>query len=549
MKIQIELNGQPTTFEVPEGMDPQDYANQVEDRHYGQEQYSAASDSDLENFQAGMGQGMANIGRQAGNMVGMKGFDDEALARSADLDSDLLDTTAGAGGALVGEIAATLPLSAGVAAGGRAVAGASRLPKALRAAGASTPAQIAVEGAGMGALVGGPDNRIGGAVGGAALGGTLGYGGRLAKNVATKPWVKKSKAALDTEAMTGKAIPLSQSADPIESGLWKQIYEGWVANMPGPGNKLRKQYGEAVQDFREFVVEEAAPPTPFGPDLTINTADDMQDIMGKLIKSWDEAYDFGFKTAPVVMFKETLKPSKYWKKLKPAGALSPKAGEELTGAQVLSLKKDIQSAINELPAKESYKKADLIKYKNSLDDLLKQNFNPTGKGKGQWAQELDRYHKLEPYYKKYQDVLSAAAKDPASLFTPKQLLSSTNKRAGKKGGVSGHGALNKEAKPATEALKDFPSRQGIFQSMAAVGGASSAVGGILGGLVGGPMGAVAGLGVPYALARVLARPGTQKLLAGETRGQKGLNKWMQKHRGGTNAAAKIASRAAVGTAY
>ena len=106
-------------------------------------------------FRAGVGQGMVNIGRQAGNLVGLKS--DEALQDAAGLDRALLDTGAGKAGSIVGEIAATAPVG-GLAAGGARALGA----KALLAG--------ATEGAVQGGLTAGPGGRLGGAAAGAGMG-------------------------------------------------------------------------------------------------------------------------------------------------------------------------------------------------------------------------------------------------------------------------------------------------------------------------------------------------------------------------------------------
>lgn len=509
--ITMQLEGQPVTMQVPEGMDPRAYAEQVGARHAEQEQYSAASDSGVENFQAGIGRGLSNVGRNAVNMLpygdNIDGFSDEDLAGKKELDSDLLDTGAGQAGNFVGELAATAPLGGigTLGAKGAAAVGAKGLAKAA----GSTAGRVITEGAATGALLADPGERLGGAATAGAFSAGAGGVGKVLKKVMTKPWVSKTAAATDLEGMTGKSIPLSQSAEP---GVVKQIYEGIVANMPGSSQKLRGQYDHALQDFREYIVEEASPP---GVDRVIGLGDNMQDAMGKLREKWDDVYNFSFKEAPVVLFDDVFTPPKIWNKLKPKGAPDLKPGQQVTGQHLLTLKDDLQNVINDIPRTDHRMSDQLIKFKNSINGVLKENFNPSGKGKGGWADEFKRFEELTPSYTKYLDLKSAAkkAENLASEFTPKQLLKATSARAGKEG-LEGGGALNKEAAAAVKALEPFSSKAGIFQTTAALGLAS----GIMGTIAGTGIGA-ATAAVPIAISRGLASPKVQRAIAGELPGQ------------------------------
>ena len=90
MKIKMNLGGQSIKLSVPEGMDPGEYAEQVAERYASQEDYSAASESGLENFRAGIGRGIVNPLRQIGNIAGA--ISDEEMAQYDTQDKDLLDT-------------------------------------------------------------------------------------------------------------------------------------------------------------------------------------------------------------------------------------------------------------------------------------------------------------------------------------------------------------------------------------------------------------------------------------------------------------------------
>lgn len=503
MKIQIELSGTPVTLQVPEGMDPAEYAEQVEAQHMGQEQYSAASDSGMENFRAGIGQGMVNIGRQVGNVAGL--IPDEEMAQYKARDQDLMDTGAGQAGAFVGEMAATLPLGAGAASGASRLAGkvAPVLGKAL-----ARPAAIAaLDNAATGALTAGPGNRLEGAATGAAISGAMSGAGRVLKRTLMQPWVKKTQEALDLENMTGHSIPLSQSAEP---GVWKKIYEGLVANIPGAEGKLRGQYDKALQDFREYVVEEATPPG-VGRIPQVG-AHDMQQIMGDLQKAWSDKYaSFTINQYPIKYDVDT--PREIYKRMPVVNKGIPKKGDVVLAENLMSLRNDVQNIIDELPPKESALARKLMAYKDSLWNNIKADIDPSGKGRGAGGKELKEYEALDPYYKKFKDVLGAAQKaiGKNSEFSPEQLAKASNERAGA-AGVAGGGGFSREARLGSEALKSFPSRSGVFQSAAAMGMTGAAIGATA---VGGPVGGALTLAAPIVLGRALASKRTQRALAGE----------------------------------
>jgi hypothetical protein len=536
MKIKINLSGTPVTLQVPDGMDPGEFAEQVEARHMGQEDYSAASDSGFENFAAGLAQGPANIGRQIGNVVGA--ISDEDMAQYKSRDQDLLDTGAGQAGSLVGEIAASAPVGLGVARGASSLAGrvAPRLAKAL----ANPAAVAALDNAATGALVAGPGNRAEGAVKGAAISGVMSGAGKVLKRAVMQPWVNKTAEAKALENMTGHSIPLSQSAEP---GIWKQIYEGLVSNIPGSGGKLRGQYEKALQDFREYVVEEATPP---GMNRIPKVGShDMQRIMGDLQQAWDNKYQsFTINQYPIKYDVDT--PREIYKRMPSVNRGIPKKGNVVLAEDLMALRTDVQKIIDELPPKEDALARKLMAYKNQLWDNIKADIDPTGRGKTAGGKELKEYEALAPYYNKFLDVKTAAQKSISknSEFTPEQLAKATNQRAGA-GGVAGKGAFSQEAKVASSALKGFPSRQGVFQTAAAMGMTAAAVGG---NAVAGPAGAGLALAAPVALGKTLASKRTQRALAGELPFQKKAAAAINARKGLLKKTARVLGKAATITA-
>lgn len=556
-RIQIELSGQPVTLDVPQGMDPAQYAEQVGQRHAGQETYDASTGGGelrlggavgvntgietpewLDRGLAGVGRGMTNVARQVGNMTGQ--VSDEELDQAATLDQDLLNTTAGQVGNFVGEVAATAPVGgAAVGVGKAAGTAAARgmLPRAIAKATASPLGVMAMEGAGTGAILAGPDERGQGAAAGTAIAGSLGLAGKGLKRALAKPWVNKTDEAVQMEAMTGTNVPLSHSA---EKGIVKKIYEGIVSTFPGVGSKFRGQYDDALQDFRRYVAEEALPP---GIGRELPDTDDMQTIMGALRQKWDEAYDFDFKDVPMKLgsvdnYGLPRIADKALKKMWPKSVKMPKPGDTVSGQDILNLKATAQQVINKTDATEKgYIKA-MKDWRDSLDDVLKQNLDI---GNGPLAQEYKRYENLAPFYTKYQDVLHAANKatDAASAFQPKQLLKSTNQRSHGKG-AEGGGALNDEAKLASKIFKGWRSEDALFQNIAALHLASSAMG--FG--VGGPVGAAMGAALPYALSKQLAKPGVQRALAGQLPTQRALARTLRTIQPAAEAVGRHATRAA-----
>ena len=154
---------------------------------------------------------------------------------------------------------------------------------------------------------------------------------------------------------------------------------------------------------------------------------------------------------------------KIWKKIaKDIGAPDVSKMKEMTGQQLLNLKRDITNAIGDLGKKDWRKMSQLQKFGDEVDNVITANVNPSGKATSEFASDWAKFKAMAPNYKKYQDVVGASRKslNKASEYSPKDLLGVTNARAGKSG-VQGGGALNYEAKNATAALEDFPSKEGI----------------------------------------------------------------------------------------
>ena len=446
---------------------------------------SAASESGVENFMAGLASGVVDVGRKATNLAteipGLGGLrpdwaSDEAIAEQGRLDTDLMDTGAGMMGNLAGSIAATAPL--GMGAGGLALKAGSRLlPKALSAAGKGAKVgrgmvQGAAQGASEGAILSSPDNRGVGA----GFGGVLGAGMPLVARTAGALMRKLGRpAAKTTEAseelltkmresgIEDPFIPLSQSA---ESGVIKQLYQGIIANIPGSG--LRGQRTKALDDFRQAVFHEVVPD---GTEASIifQVGDDAADGFRRLDRAWDETWDVVNNAE--IMIPQGIVPDAILKQAKKAtkGQFTVPQPGRGTGQDLTKLSKKFQELAD---MQEGMIGADdammYIGMKNQVDDLLAKSLPEA---------EAAIWRANKNKFSTYNDLLAGTkGKMGSGEFTPKALAQATAQRSGKVGGKEGQvmqefGALGEKA------LEDFPSKLGVFQSLAATG----AAGGILGG--------------------------------------------------------------------
>lgn len=481
---------------------------------------SAASESGFENFKAGVGAGLVDVGRRATNLLLPDALtpefaSDEAIAEQEDIDQDLEETGSGMTGKIGGQILATYPVGGvggGVAKGARLARFASKPGKYLTRTLQKGMGRGAVEGATVGAIFADPEDRSSGAGVGAILGGALGAGGTVLGKALGKGKVTDiTREAKQLQRLTGQFIPLSQSA---EAGMTKQIYNALLANIPGVGGKIRGQYKEALDDLRRFVGENAHPPKAH---IEIKPTDTVETMIGKLHRYWDTAFD-EIKDWPIRAFSDvTSSPPSWLRKIiekQGKGMVKiPRSGDTLTGADILTLKTTLGEIIPTLGSKA---KSAAMRYQKSLDGLLRRNLNPSGKGTGQGARILHDYEEATKFYPAWKTLQRAASKAKDNLnFTPQQLAKAAKKSA-KDLVLENKSVAQRAGELGIEALEDFPSRQGLFQTLAALGAAGglTAAGGTAGAAV---------IPAIVALGRLGASKGLQRYLSGQTRFQR-LNK-------------------------
>ncbi len=228
----------------------------------------------LDRTLAGAGQGMEDLGRHAGNLVGLESGGD--LAEAKKYDAPLMSTTAGKVGSFLGQTAAMAPI--GIGAG----AGLSRLGSMGARLAANPIASGAVQGAAQGTLLADPGNRlIGGAAGaitGAALP-TLGAGiGKIAQGLSRTP---AAQALIDA----GVQLTPGQMNPTGIANRMEQAAEGTF----GVGDLIQNARSNSMQQYSRAMVERSMAP---GAKLT-STSGDFNDWIDEAAKSFDNAYNAG----------------------------------------------------------------------------------------------------------------------------------------------------------------------------------------------------------------------------------------------------------------
>lgn len=221
----------------------------------------------FDKFRAGVGQGMVNIGRQAGNVLGMKS--DESLQDAAGLDRALLDTGAGKAGSIVGEIAATAPV------GGLAAAGARGVGAGLIRAGM-------VEGAAQGGLTAGPGERLGGAATGAALGAVLPAGARALQRAGAP-----LRASREARELLRQGVRLTPGEFQPTGRLnqWEQALQ----SSPFGGATIREARENAARDWQGAAGRAAAPEGAAGAVTSRDPTRMLQQVEGQYGKGYEQA--------------------------------------------------------------------------------------------------------------------------------------------------------------------------------------------------------------------------------------------------------------------
>lgn len=228
-----------------------------------------SGDTDAQKTLIGAGRGIANVGRQVGNLVGLE--PDQKLAEYAKLDAPLMATGAGRFGSMAGETAALAPLMmGGEGALGLTARGARFLANpVLRGVG---------EGVAQGGLMAGPNNRAAGAVIGGVTGGVLPSLGSGASR------------AVNGLSRTPEAQLLLNHGVSLTPGLMNpkgnaNLIEQSVDRIPLVGPMIKSSRDNAEQDFGRAVIQQGA-----APNAKITPSRNINEMFDQAATSWDPVY-------------------------------------------------------------------------------------------------------------------------------------------------------------------------------------------------------------------------------------------------------------------
>lgn len=226
----------------------------------------------------GVGSGFANVGRRGTNLVLPDSITpdfatDEAIEEADKLDAPLLDTGAGMSGRIVGEIAATAPITGG--AGALAGKAATALPTAVRTArGAASLGRLAGavgEGALGGALT------TGDAAEGAAWGAGLNMLGGLVRKVA-----KGTKRTPAAQRLLDQGVDLTPG-QMNPKGVLNQAEQA-MGSVPGLSQLVTPARESAERSIMPALVRNATGLPPVA-------GEQLDDLMQRAVKSFDARYD------------------------------------------------------------------------------------------------------------------------------------------------------------------------------------------------------------------------------------------------------------------
>lgn len=235
-----------------------------------------------EKLRAGVGQGMVNVVRHGGNLIGV--VDDDALQAAKERDADLLRTGWGRTGAILGETAALAVPMAGAT--GALVKGSTTAAHLL----ANPVTRGALEGAAQGAIMSDPGARGEGAV----LGGAFGAAIPAALKVGGKA-VHGLRRTPEAQALLDRGVDLTPGQ--LNPGGMLNKLEEDIASVPVANRFITPVREQARRQWQQTVLREGA-----APGAQIPTAD-VDEMLEAAYRSFEPLYARakGFPVRPVVM--------------------------------------------------------------------------------------------------------------------------------------------------------------------------------------------------------------------------------------------------------
>ncbi len=245
-----------------------------------------------QNLIAGVGQGIVNLGRKAGNIVGA--YSDEKYADAKKLDASLMQTGGGKVGSFIGETAVsalpTLGVGAGLQAVGRGIQGIRGLATAGKIA-ANPVTRGVAEGAAQGALVADPNERGQGALIGGAFGGALPVLGAGIRKAATG-----AKRTPEAQTLLDAGVSLTPG-QMNPRGMFNQAEEA-LQSAPFIGAPIKNARDGAMLDYNRAVLGRTVAPGAKAP-----AAQTLSGMVDEVDAGFTVAYDAakGFPMRKVIM--------------------------------------------------------------------------------------------------------------------------------------------------------------------------------------------------------------------------------------------------------
>lgn len=231
---------------------------------------------------AGVGQGMTNVVRHVGNLVGLES--DQGIRNAKELDAPLLNTLPGRLGAIGGETSLIVPATMG----GEMAAGTTALGTRILASPVLTGT---LEGAGIGATMGDPGERaksaLVGALSGAAVPAATAIGKRLAYGLKRTP---------EAQLLLDQGVSLTPGQMNPKGSM--NLIEQSADRVPGVGPLIDASRENAEQQFGRAVIQQGA-----APGAVIKPSHNINDMFDQAAQSWDPIYAqvHGYPIRPVIM--------------------------------------------------------------------------------------------------------------------------------------------------------------------------------------------------------------------------------------------------------
>lgn len=460
-------DGRKFQVDTPEGATQDDAIDEVARIHYGQKSsdsgsgYKDAQGRDLDPLtgkpvtgqmhymdtngpllrtMAGVGAGMQNFGRGAGNMIGLghvfpSVFGDQHIKDEAELNRPITDTPEGQAGVLAGNVVAGLPLSELAGAASIAARG---VPLAGRVLG-STLARAGVEGGLNSAILADPDERESAALEGAGLGmflnRTLGGAGRIVRGL-----LQKSDATQDLEQIASQHgkdlfIPASMASGDegdVVTRLAKSAYRSVLPLFPGVSTQMERQASQARGVVQDIALSEA---DPLGTIVKAGSGKEGTRAVGQLKDAFDNLYNttvggYSFNVPPDLDAQIEARVRAAMPNVdattmgKTIGRMTGQVGRyssqgpSIDGMNLLNAKRAIESTLENMKA--GPEKDALTVAHQWFDDHIEQELQ-AGMKKSNLA-DLQKYQQLEEPMQNFRQVQQAtqAAKATGGNFTMPQ---------------------------------------------------------------------------------------------------------------------------------